>query len=200
MDLIITKLKLLMFTKQIKRHYQIGVIFKMRRLITKLLIGSDKLAENNCLSTTRSKSLKKIFQNCGARPSGPIYPHPPLNTNHNPQLPMHCDMIYDDLYVQGYKCNTTCQAVPEQEVQVECDCLRRIMGLTFPQPCKWVYKTMEGEKSDGCPAVPESMPQYDWQCDPRNGTCAEGKCVIVKFTTYHKLLSFWLLHPYKRKE
>ena len=45
---------------------------------------------------------------------------------------------------------------------------------------------MEGEKSDGCPAVPESMPQYDWQCDPRNGTCAEGKCVIVKFTTNHK--------------
>jgi len=116
-----------------------------------------------------------LKNNCGPRPSGPIYPHPPLNTNHNPQLPMHCDMIYDDLYVQGYKCNTTCQAVPEQEIQVECDCLRRIMGLTFPQPCKWVYKTMEGEKSDGCPAVPESMPQYDWQCDPRNGTCAEGQ-------------------------
>ena len=49
------------------------------------------------------------------------------------------------------------------------------MGLTFPQPCKWVYKNMEGEKTDGCPAVPESMPKYDWQCDPRNGTCAEGK-------------------------
>jgi len=128
-----------------------------------------------------------LKNNCGARPSGPIYPHPPLNTNHNPQLPMHCDMIYDDLYVQGYKCNTTCQAVPEQEVQVECDCLRRIMGLTFPQPCKWVYKTMEGEKSDGCPAVPESMPQYDWQCDPRNGTCAEGQYgepVISEYREY----------------
>ena len=146
------------------------------------------------------------LQNCGPRPTGPIWPHPPLNTNHNPQLPMHCDMLHEDLYVQGYACNTTCQAEPEVQgkvyflrskifpnlksvpvncstrvlftfsilVQVQCDCLRRVMGLTFPQPCKWVTKTMEGNSTD-CASVPESLPQFDWQCDPRNETCADGK-------------------------
>jgi len=115
-----------------------------------------------------------LKNNCGPRPTGPIWPHPPLNTNHNPQLPMHCDMLHEDLYVQGYACNTTCQAEPEVQVQVQCDCLRRVMGLTFPQPCKWVTKTMEGNSTD-CASVPATLPQFDWQCDPRNETCADGQ-------------------------
>ena len=48
------------------------------------------------------------------------------------------------------------------------------MGLTFPQPCKWRLLDDNGEVTH-CPKVPPTMPQYDWECDPRNGTCAEGK-------------------------
>ena len=48
------------------------------------------------------------------------------------------------------------------------------MGLTFPQPCKWVTKTMEGEATE-CASVPATLPHFDWQCDPRNETCADGK-------------------------
>ena len=102
-----------------------------------------------------------------------MWPHPPTNTNQNPQLPMHCDMYHNDLYLQGYSCNTTCQAAPEVQVEVECDCLRRLGFITFPKPCKWVTKTMEGEKTE-CPEVSSSMTQFDWQCDPRNETCPEG--------------------------
>ena len=51
------------------------------------------------------------------------------------------------------------------------------MGLTFPQPCKWRLLDSEGEVTQ-CPEVPPEMPKYDWECDPRNGTCAEGKFTI----------------------
>ena len=33
---------------------------------------------------------------------------------------------------------------------------------------------LKGEVTQ-CPEVPSTMPKYDWECDPRNGTCAEGK-------------------------
>ena len=96
-------------------------------------------------------------------------------------------MLPDNQYIQGYSCNSTCQAAPEVKgevvskyysskilVELQCDCLRRHMGLTFPQPCKWRLLDDNGEVTQ-CPEVPPTMPEYDWECDPRNGTCAEGK-------------------------
>ena len=126
------------------------------------------------VASHQSFQLKNNFQNCGPRPTGPMWPHPPLNTNHNPQLPMHCDMLADDMYVQGYKCNTTCQAAPEKQVQVQCSCLRTFMGITLAKSCEWVIKSIDGEESTECPPVPDTMPQFDWQCDPRIETCSEG--------------------------
>ena len=123
----------------------------------------------------QSVQLNKNIQNCGPRPTGPMWPHPPLNTNHNPQLPMHCDMLADDMYVQGYKCNTTCQAAPEKQVQIECTCLRTFLGITLAKSCEWVIKSSDGEESTECPPVPDTMPQFDWKCDPRIETCSEGK-------------------------
>ena len=75
-------------------------------------------------------------------------------------------------------CNTTCQAAPEMQVEVECDCLRRIpisskRVITFPKPCEWIIKTIEGEMTE-CPEVGSTLPAFDWDCDPRNETCAEG--------------------------
>ena len=87
---------------------------------------------------------------------------------------MHCDMLEDDLYAEGYKCNTTCQAAPEKQVEVHCDCLRSFMGITLPKPCEWVTKAIDGEKTE-CPTVPDTMPNFDWRCDPRIETCSEGK-------------------------
>ena len=84
-------------------------------------------------------------------------------------------MLEDSLYIQGYKCNTTCQAAPEKKVQIECSCLRKFMGITLAKSCEWEIKTMEGEESTECPSVPGTMPQFNWQCDPRIETCAEGK-------------------------
>ena len=83
-------------------------------------------------------------------------------------------MLQDNLYLQGYSCNTTCQAAPEIQVEVQCDCLRRLGFITIPKPCTWVTKTLKGEKTV-CPEVPKSMSQFDWQCDPRNETCPDGK-------------------------
>ena len=34
-------------------------------------------------------------------------------------------------------------------------------------PCKWDY-----EDKESCPEVPADQ-QFDWECDPRNGTCGE---------------------------
>merc|ERR1719480_5625 len=60
------------------------------------------------------------------------------------------------------------------------------MGLTFPQPCKWVTKTMEGEATE-CASVPATLPHFDWQCDPRNETCADGQYgepIIAEYREY----------------
>ena len=120
--------------------------------------------------------LKRNVQNCGPRPSGPLYPHPPTNTNYNPQMPMDCDIYKDDLYLSDYRCNTTCQSTPEIEVHVVCNCVRRFRGITLPIPCRWEIFTPDGDKTE----CPKPTVDFDWRCDPRNETCAEGKKIILK--------------------
>ena len=57
------------------------------------------------------------------------------------------------------------------------------MGITLPKTCEWVTKTMDGKRTE-CPPVPDTVVNFDWQCDPRIEPCTPGQYGVPIIVEY----------------
>lgn len=104
---------------------------------------------------------------CGARPQGPKYAYPEGNATY--MEPGNCDIIPNGDYVFNYECSTNCLMDEAVQVLLKCNCLVQVGPIEIPVDCKWEY-----ENGIECPEVPVEK-HFDWECDPRNGPCAQGQ-------------------------
>lgn len=141
----------------------------MKRIKDSFLIyhvGAQAFAQSEA-----SKNISMIWNhenNCGPRPNGLMYPRPRVSTgdftdNHE------CDIMDNAYYVSGYRCRAPCQAAPDTQVVLVCNCHEEMGKIHFVKQCTWEFPLGE------CPAVPESAPKFDWECNPLTQDCTQGQ-------------------------
>ena len=109
-----------------------------------------------------------MFQNCGPRPTGPMYPKPEQHSGKSSDK-YECDIIDNMLYMSGYTCKGTCQMDTTKAVEMLCSCFIELGPIQFTKDCEWEYK------GDSCPEVPATAEQYNWECNPFKENCPTGQ-------------------------